>query len=267
MLNLMRADIYRILRGKGIYITFAIMIAVTIMTIFVVRASVQTGITFVPDEPEGINPFRQQDVITGSIAAFMALSSMDFNIYIFLPLIIFVAMTPFSSSAVKNELTIGISRVKYYLSKWLLASALSVFFMAVYLGVTIIFGIIDGGVGDWGNGFALNVVQSFGMQVLFALAINSVGVFFCFVIRRAGATEGIYIAFTLIPQAVFGILSTVYPEVIRFLAYDLSSQFGMFAQVSALSSGDIARGLAVGIVYLTIPTIAGIAIFKRAEIK
>ena len=267
MLNLMRADMYRILRGKGIYITFAIMIAVAVLTIFVFRSSMQTGVVVAPEDAEYFNPFLQQEVITGADAAVMALSSMDFHVFLFLPLFIFIAMSPFSSAAVKNELTIGISRVKFYLSKWILASALGVVMMLVFLALAILFGIIDSGVGDWGNGFVTNVLQSLGMQVLFALAMNSVGIFFCFVIRKAGATEGVYIAFALVPQMVFGLISIAYPEVIRVLEFDLPSQFGLFAQVANNSTGEIARGLAIGAAYLIIPAIAGIAIFKKAEIK
>jgi len=192
---------------------------------------------------------------------------MDFHIFLFLPLIIFVAMSPFSSAAVKNELTIGISRVKFYLSKWILASALGIAMMVLYLCLAIVFGIIDSGVGDWSGGFVANILQSFGMQVLFALAMNSVGIFFCFVIRKAGAAEGVYIAFALVPQMVFGLISIAYSEAIRVLEFDLASQFGIYAQTAALSSTAIARGLAVGAAYLIIPAVAGIAIFKKAEIK
>jgi len=148
MLNLMHADMYRILRGKGLYIIFAIVVAVAILTIFVFRAAMQTGVMIAPADAEYFNPFLSQEVITGADAAFMALNSMDFNIYIFLPLIIIIAMTPFSSSAVKNELTAGISRAKFYLSKWILASALSIVVIALYLGLAILFGIIDSGVGE-----------------------------------------------------------------------------------------------------------------------
>jgi len=268
MLNIIRADMYRILRGKGIYITFAILIAMAVLTIFVFRSSVQTGVTVVPpEEAEYFNPFLQQEIITGADAAVMAVSSMDFQLFLFLPLIIFIALSPFSSSAVKNELTIGISRVKYYLSKWILTSALSVFMMALYLAISIVFGIIDSGVGDWSNGFVANILQSFGMQVLFALAMNSVGIFFCFVIRKAGATEGVYIALVLVPQMIFGLISIAYPDIVWVLNFDLASQFGIFAQTATLSTGEIARGLAVGAAYLIIPAVAGIALFKKAEIK
>ena len=267
MLNLMRADMYRILRGKGIYITFAIMISIAVMTVFVVRASMQTGLALPQEGYEYFNPFLQQEIITGADAAFMALSSMDTNIFFFLPLIIFVAMSPFSSSAVKNELTVGISRVKFYLSKWVLASALSVALMTLYLGLTTLFGIIDSGVGDWGNGFAANVLQTFGMQVLFALALNSVGIFFCFVIRRAGATEGIYIAFAMVPQFIVMLLMMAFPGAVRALEFDLASQFGLFVNIAGMTGGEIARGLIVGLAWLIVPAIAGIALFKRAELK
>ena len=259
MLNMMRADMYRILRGKGIYITFAIMLAFSILTVYVLRSAMQVG--FVEHIHETL------DVMTGAYAASMILNSMDVLMFFFLPLIVILAVSPFSSSAVKNELTIGLSRVKFYFSKFILSSILSVIFMALYLGISVILATTVDGFGYWGNGLITDVVQSFGMQILFALALNSVGMFFSFITRNTGAAVGIYLAIILAPQLIIGLLGMAFPEVMELMYYDLASQFGIFAQVSRLSATEIARGIAVGLGYLLIPIIGGVVLFRKAEIK
>jgi len=259
MLNMMRADMYRIFRGKGVYTTFAIMLAFAILTVFVFRSAMQVG--FVEDIPEAL------EVMTGAYAAPIILNSMDILMFFFLPFIIILAVSPFSSNAVKNELTIGISRVKFYLSKFALSSILSVIFMALYLVISVALATTVDGFGYWGNGLLTDVVQSFGMQILFALALNGVGMFFSFITRNTGATVGIYLAIILAPQLIIGLLGMAFPGVMEFMYYDLASQFGIFAQVSRLSGTEIARGIAVGLGYLLIPTIGGIMLFRKAEIK
>jgi len=269
MLNLMRADMYRLLRGKGIYITLAVMIGIAVLTVFVFRSAMQVGVVGEPPNLEGeyYSPFRQQEVITGADAARMAVSSMEVLMYIFLPLIIMVAMTPFSSSAVKNELTIGFSRMKYYFSKLVLSSILSVAFMIINVLVFVIFGTVRDGFGYWGSGFGLEMLQIIAAQVLFALAFNGVGLFLCFSIRKAGATEGIYIAFTLVPQIAAALLSIAFLWASRILYFDLASLFSMFANIAHLTTTEIVRGLLVGLGWLIVPTVAGLAIFQRADIR
>jgi len=262
------------MRGKGIYITFALLVSLAVLTVFVVGAAMQVGVVMQYEvaategyDVEHFNPFMQQEVITGARAAQMSLVSMDVLIYFFLPLIVIVAMSPFSSSAVKNELTIGISRVRFYFSKLMLSSILSVAFMVVYVLLFVVFGTIRDGFGNWGGGLGIEVLQAFAAHMLFALAFNSVGMFFCFVVRRAGATEGLYIAFALAPQIVIALLMIAFPEAIRALYFDLGSLFGMFAQVSTMYTVEIVRGLLVGLAWLVVPTMAGIALFQKADIK
>jgi len=115
MIRLMRADMYRIFRGKGIYITLGLMLLLVSLTIFVFRSAIQTGVVVAPEDMDSAMPVVEE-VISGSVAAQMALGSMDaMAYYFFLPLIIIVAMAAFTSGAVKNELSTGISRTRFYL--------------------------------------------------------------------------------------------------------------------------------------------------------
>ena len=269
MLNLMRADMYRLFRGRGLFISLAVMIGIAVLTIFVFRSAMQVGVVGEPPNYEGeyFSPFRQQEVITGADAARMAVSSMEVLIYFFLPLIIMVGMTPFSSSAVKNELTIGFSRGKYYFSKLVTSSILSVAFMLINVLVFVVFGTVRDGFGYWGSGFGLELLQVFAAQVLFALGFNAVGMFLTFSIRKAGATEGIYIAITLVPQVAVALLTMAFPWAIRILDFDITSLFGAFAHMAHMDTTEIVRGLLVGLAWLIVPTVAGLAIFQKADIR
>jgi hypothetical protein len=137
------------------------------------------------------------------------------------------------------------------------------FHLALYVGLA---SIIDG-FGYWGNGLLPDILAALGAQILFALAFNSAGMFFCFITRKTAAVNGLYLAFVLVPLLIISLLIIAFPGAVEYLFYDLSSQFGLFAQMATLSTGEIARGLAIGAGYLIIPLAAGMALFKKAEIK
>ena len=269
MINLLRADMYRIFRGKGIYITFAVMLAIIILTIFVFREAPVAGVSpeIVIEDFEFADRQLGETTITGAISAQMAVGAMNNMVYFFLPLIVIAVMATFSSGAVKNEISVGISRVKFYFSKWLLAAGLSVLFMLVYFALSVIFAIIVGGTGYWGDGLVAEIAKAFGLQTILTLGFVSLGVFFGFVTRRSAAVIGLYIALTLVPSIVISILMGAFPRAIEVFQYELFGMYFFFASPGLLTNFELWRSIAVGLAYIILPTLAGVLIFKKAEIK
>ena len=269
MINLMRADMYRILRGKGIYICFAIMLAVILLTVYVMRIAPTMGVSgeVVIEGFEFEDRALQDNYMSGASSATMAIGAMNNMIYIFLPLLIIVSMAAFSSRAVKNELTVGIGRVKFYLSKLFLGSILSFVFMALYLVLSVALAATVDGMGYWGSGFFTEIMQAFGLQILLLLGFVSMGVFFGFLTRRTSATIGLYIALALVPSIIISILSGPFPRALNAFYYDLSGLYFHFARPGDMTGFEICRGIIVSLVYIAVSTIAGLVLFKRAEIR
>ena len=270
MTNLMKADMYRIMRGKGIYITFAVMLSIIILTVFVMRVAPIVGVSpevvideFVFDDEQ----LMAAETMSAAIAAQMAIDSMNNIIYFFLPLLVLVSMATFSSGAVKNELTVGISRTKFYLSKWLLAVGISLAFMALFVLLHIIFALMVDGMGYWPGGAIVDMLQAFGLQALLTIGLVSVGIFFGFLTRRTSATIGLYIALALVPSLVISILMVPFPRAVEAFNYDLSGLYFHFATPSLMTNFEIGRGIIVALGYIVVATVAGIALFKRAEVK
>jgi ABC-2 type transport system permease protein len=262
MTRMIRADLYRVLRGKAIYIIFAFMLVQLALTIFVFQ--VVPVVTGPIDEERMTAP----EIVSAAVAADLALNSIEsLSYYFVIPFIVAVTMATFSSGAVKNELPTGISRMSFYLSKWVLTSVLCIVFMVISFCLSITFAIFVGGVGYWGDGHFANVMASLGMQAFAMLAVNSVATFLCFITRKTAAAVGAYFAVILVPMMTASMLSVAFPRAAEFLYYDLISQFVWFAQTAALSAMEFTRGTLVILVYLVLPMIAGIAIFRRAEIR
>jgi len=281
MINIMRADMFRLFRGKAIYITFAIMMLVTILIVFVFRTAPQTGI-IINDEQvaetidttedafealgEVLLPDRA-DTMNGAVAAQIALVSIDTLAFVFLVLICVIAMDMFTTGAIKNELSTGLSRTKLYLAKFILSSVFSFVFMFLYLLASILLASLIDGVGYWGDGHFTNVFASFIAQMLLVLALNSVGMFLGFLTRKEGAVIGLFLAVMYVPTAIAGLLSIAFPSAMEFLNYDLFNQFGFLSQVTNITTAELTRSIAICLIFILVPTIAGITIFRRTEIK
>ena len=260
MINMMRADLYRIFRSKAIYITFVVMVVILFLQINAHQTGTNIGINFTMGED-----FYLESVATGAVAAQVILQSMGDMIFILLPLILAVSMAVFSSGTIKNDLSMGTSRVRLYLSKWVLSAAVCATYIVLYISIAVIFATVSNGLGYWGNGLLANVLRIFGMQMLFVLAFSSVGVFLCFVTKKSAIVIASYIAFALLPPMIAALLHGIIPSVMEaYVNYDLWLQFTIFSQVA---DANIFRGLAVGLAYLIVPTVGGIMLFKKAEIK
>ena len=265
MVRLMRADFYRIFRGKAIYVTFVLMIIYLLLQVNAHNTGTNVGIHFTVED--GIENIASA-TLTGVVAAQMILHSINELVFFLLPLMIAVAMAAFSSGAVKNELSTGLSRPLFCLSKWLTSAILCTAFMLVYVLGAVAIGIASGGVGDLSHGVLSTILSAFGMQLLFVLAFNSLGIFLCLVTRKSAVVTAVFVAFAMAPPMLAALLHGVFPTFVEeYIYYDLWIQFTLFAQMANRSAVDIARGLAVGLGYAALLLAAGIALFKRAEIK
>ena len=269
MMNLMRADIYRIFRGKAVYVTVGVMVLIVLLTVYVMRVGMTVGVA--EPAPGEYTTFEEllapAEEMSGSVAAGIALSSMNVVIYLLLPLIVVVATATFSSGAVKNELPMGISRMRFYFSKLVLGGIFSALMMLVFLALHVLMAITVDGIGYWGDGFVLESLQIFGAQLFIMLAITAVGIFFCFATRKTGAVIGLYLAFLLAPSMIISIIAIGFENAMNLLNYDLAHQILIFSHLPVRESYEIIRGLLIGLVFLVVPTVGGLVVFKRAEIQ
>jgi len=262
MMNTIRADIYRVVRGKALYITFTLLIVLALIEVLPPGSGANVGVN-----TNIVNMNFSKVTVTGSVAAQLLLTVMDNLIYFLIPMFIAVVMAMFSSNAVKNSLSTGMSRVKLYFSKWILSSVLCVLLMLVYLLLGVLAAALVWGSGEWTGAYLLTILRAFGAQMVVLLALNSIGVFLSFAIRNTAAVIGVYIAFVLVPAVVGGILSNSIASIANYYSYDMTMCMKLFSYFESASRTDIARGLTLAGCYIIVSTVAGITLFKRAEIK
>ncbi len=262
MINLIKSDIYRLLRSKGIYITIAFLIILCVLQSFGMMGSI--GIS--SSSMEGLEETVKE--ITGRMTPFTMMKSNDNLLYILLPIIIFISSVDFSSGTVKNVLANGISRTCYYLSKLILSLVFcSIIVVTSILLPTVIVTILNGFGGSLDLAFVGKVINVVSVQLILLYAATSIGVFFVFVTRSTAKVNALYIAFCLAPMSVIFILISISEKFSKLLDYEMVMNIRLSAYVNSLVQEDVLRMILVGISYIFLSTFIGLIVFKKCDIK
>jgi len=273
MLNIIRADFYRIIRGKALYITLGVLIAFIVLQAVsgTGNVGVNMGSTAGATEAEMLsNTLEEIMEITkanGMNAPFIMAGVTANLVYFLLPLIICFAGIDFSSGAVKNVLSRGVSRTKYYFAKLIPVLFFAVIIQVLNLVLTTVVATIRHGFGDYTTDWLVSVLKVYGIQALLMLAIACVGVFIVFLTKKTSAATSLSLAFLLVPTMIFFLLGMISPKLENLINYDLVTNINQMANFSELPSGDITRALLLSAFYIIAGTVAGIAVFKKSDIK
>ena len=263
MSNIIRADIYAIMRGKALYITFGLIFMLHVLLIGTQSAGIViVGVAgdFGVEMPEvGFDGIR---------SASLLYTQMHTMVFFLLSLIILTATPIFTNQTVKNDIAWGISRTKLYLAKLTIAIASCIIMVIFYIGVGMTFAtLLHGWGGTTPDGFWLGLFQTVGAQLLLLIAMTCIGVFLIFTSKRTAIVNGAYIAFALIPAMILSFLASQGFNVARLLELDIMSGINRLGFLSQLETGSILTILGVGVAYIVVTTVFGIILFKKAEIK
>ena len=263
MSNMIRADIYAIIRGKALYVTFGLIFLLHVLLI----ATQSPGVVIVG--VAGDFGLEAPEVgFDGIRSASLLYTQMHTMAFFLLALIILTATPIFTNQTVKNDIAWGISRTKLYLSKLIIAASLCILMVVFYIGVGMGFAtLLHGWGGTTPDGFWLSLFQTVGAQLLLLISMTCIGVFLIFTSKRTAIVNGAYIAFCLIPAMILTFLASQSFNVARLLELDIMSGINRLGFLSQLETGSIFTILGVGVVYIVVTTVFGIILFKKAEIK
>jgi len=268
--NLFRGDIYRILRGKALYITLAALLVYN-MLMLTAGFSIELATAYLPEEARGeaiTSEFISQTRSVGIRALQVLATSMEGFVFFLLSAVIFVAGASFTHKTVKNDLAWGVSRTKLYFSKLFLCFIVGALMLLFYIGAFMLISIIVHGVGDSAPiEYWLEFLPIFAAQLFMLLSLISVGVFLVFATRRTAIVNVAFIAFYLVlPSIAVGFVASN-PSTVWLLDFDMLSNIRMLSNLPQLEAYEILRALGVGAFWLIASTIAGVALFRKADIK
>lgn len=277
MINIIKSDLYRILRGKAIYIVLAIIMVMSIVNIVGISPgqiglSVSSNIDSSNVEFEKkinsaktIGEYRKIIKDNGSFALDKDILGTNVNLYYFFIVItVIVLATDFSNKSIKNTISSAISRKKYYFSKLLLILGLGTFLILFNNYGSYILNLIING-----KSFSTSLLEFTKLTIIqlpLLYGIMSLLVCLVFVLKKTSLFNSISIPFIIVVQLIMGAIINLFKlNAEWFNNYEIQS--ALMKLVNNPSNKYVACCALLGIAYIFIFNIIGYYSFKKAEIK
>lgn len=281
MINIIKADMYRMVRNVGLYIAAAILLFIIGMSIYSISpgsigmASIG-DISTVNTLEEGdraevvdirdisMKDYRKVMINSEGYALDKDILTANMNLYyVFIFIAAIIITLEFSGGCIKNTLSSAISRKKYFVSKAIVVFGLCIFtfFLNTYLVyfTNIIF-----------NGKNLSsdlwtVTKATLVQLPPAFAIISILFGIAFMTKKTATYNMVTIPFILVFQLLFDLVAKIFDIPVKYYYYELQIMFGTLLHNPSKSYIMQSYGVCAVIVVLFI--MAGWLCFRKAEIK
>lgn len=272
MFNIIRADMYRIIRGKGLYLCFAVIILTLCVSIYLKQAG-HIGInTEIPDSLEISEDMTIDDVFGALMNVEEHEVDVDImasggNLYYFFIFAVFtIFCTDVSNHTVKNVISSGITRRTYYVSKLLLSLGIGTIFILFhtyggYLGNIIYNGsAYSSSLGD--------VTKIMVSQLPVFYGMIGILVMLCVVTQKTSKYTAITLILVMGTQLVVTIASAIFQfDTSLVLQYEFEGILRSVAVLGDIPMKTLITGVGIGSTALVASTIIGLEYFKKCTIK
>jgi len=279
MLNMIKSDFYRILKGKAIYIALFIIIGLSLVSVIgltpghIGMTSMSNSTIDINDaefmeklsEANSLNDIRDLMKSSGGYELDQAVLGTNMNLYyIFIVVVVIVLCTDFSNKSIKNTLSSAISRNKYYWSK-----AILIFLICTFLVLFNNYFFYFTNLFVNGRNFSSSISDIFKttiIQLPLIYGIISLLICFAFLFKKTASFNTISIPFIIIVQLiVLGITNLFRIKADWFYQFEIQNALGNLA--NSPTNQYILNCTLLGIFYLILFNIIGYFVFRRTEIK
>lgn len=279
MMNLIKADLYRILKGKAIYITLIIIIGMSLVSVIGMTpgyigmtSATESTLNIEDEEMRGmlleVNDLKGvRDIMksSGGYELDQAVIGTNMNLYyFFIIIVVLILCTDFSNKSIKNTLSSAISRKKYYWSKAILIFLICTFLVLFNNYFFYFVNLLVNGK-DFASSF-LDVFKSTVIQFPLIYGIISLLICFAFLFKKTAAFNTISIPFVMVVQLiVYGIINLFRIKADWFYQYEIQNALARLANHP--TSGYVLNCALLGVFYIVLFHIIGYYAFKNTEIK
>lgn len=249
LLNYIKADIYKVLNRKYMYILLGILVLFAFGFNLLLRIN-------------KLNDATAYEMLT--------ISTNMIEIPIFLVLMIVDAVTAdqVKEHTLKNVISSGASRTKFYLANVItsviIAYVMAAITLAVFCGSAVL--LLQPGKGLT-SAFMAQYFMRFGSASVLYIAGISIGILLAFFIKSNASFAFVYIAVILVPKAI-----------LEALIYFISKKFVVIGNAlittqldniskSVVTGNQMLTAVITGLIYIVVFVVIGIAVFRRQEIK
>ena len=279
MFNMIKSDIYRVFKGKAIYICIIFIFIFMILSTFELAPGWIGVNNSILDSDYGSNIsdnderaiyeansiFKEREIMKKyPYKLDKAIIGANVNLYyIFIVIIVIVLATDFSNSTVKNTISSSVSRKKYYFSKLLICILICTLFIVLNnYGTYFINLLMNGRMFSSSLGVITKVTL---YQLPLMYGIISLLVCISAATRKTSIFNAIAIPFLMISQLILMGIISLFKLSSNIISYEY--QVALFNLASSNNSLYIMKCILTGIVYIIIFSFIGYYLFKKAELK
>lgn len=279
MINIIKSDLYRVFRGKAIYVAIIILLLLASVSCFAMSPG-HIGIASSNreqtdyDNEELLEKLYETDSIMetrkimkeyGSFPLDKVQLGANANLYyFFIIVVVIVLVTDLSNSTAKNTLSSAISRKKYYLSKLITCIGLGTFLVVINNYGSYIINLIMNGQEFSAGILEITKLTILQLPCLYGIISMLVCIGFCF--RKTGTFNSITIPLIMVIQLIImGIATLFHFDANNILNYEFQYMIGNL--VANPSNVYILKTLVLSIFYIIVFNIIGYRVFRKTEIK
>lgn len=277
MLNIIKSDLYRIFRGKAIYVILIIISLLTVVNVVGLSAGhvgINTGSNISLEDTELLQELSNAKSLTeyrsilksqGAFALDMDIVGKNINLYyIFIVIVVTVLTVDFSNKSIKNTLSSAINRKKYYLSKLFLTLGLCTFIVLFNNYFSYFLNLIVNG-HQFSSSF-IDITRLTIIQMPLIYGIISLLVCLAFVFKKTSMFNTVSIPFIMAIQLlVMGITNLFKIKADWFYNYEV--QFALNNLANNPANNYVLKCILLGFAYIIIFNLIGYYSFKNTEIK
>jgi len=257
MVNLLKADFFRLFKSKSFYICALVSAGLFGLGILIIDWTYKAANV-------DIVSFPYENGLSYGITSFMEGTAHTITA-------IFVAIfatADFSHGTMKNVVSKGFSKVYIFLSKLIvLIVANYIIVFVTFIAGTICAWIVTGEFGSLSGDFGKYILGTTGIELYLYIALIALMLMVSMSIRNLGGAIAINVLGILsFESTLFALFEFMVDNKIKFSEFSLMYNTSFYRMMGA-SSSDYIRSLIVGAVFLVASVLLGIYIFKKSDVK
>ncbi len=279
MINMLRADAYRLFKTTAVYIGIFLMLLMMGVSIYEMSPGYigsvdtsevdelteeQTSCITTELEDATLSGLREAALSSGGFALDRQILAVNANLYYIFIFIIAIAITSdFSSNAAKNTLSSAISRGRYFVSKVIFVNIFCVLlFLINNFGMYFLNIIFNGS--KFSSDISV-IAKITLMQLMPILAFISIQTALAFILRRAALFNTAVIPLLMVFQLVLAFVQAMTGFKEGYMRYELQAMISSFA--AEPSRQFVINGSLVCLAIIVLCYLLSCGFFKKAEIK
>lgn len=261
MLNILKADFYKLKKSK----TFWVCIALCLIFGIIMIIAMQTSMTMAqqPNHDPDLDSMLEMIPLASGTYMLGNLQSMGFNtVFVGIFVAIFIS-SEFSYGPMKNTLSRGADRIHVFFSKFLVCGAAALIMQFVFMLAILITGTIIWGFGTATLSGMLGMIMT---QSLLTLAYTALFTFISMTMRAGGGAIAVNIMCVTMASTLLDAISMLFGGKLNLNDYWIGGAVSKLATV-APASADIIQGIIIAVIWGAAATLLGTALFTRQDVK